>query len=58
MAKHEKFNFTELSQLRSRAEELGTDLHFSEDISILSKPVKVGKAHDAERICSPSHGGM
>ena len=43
MAKHEKFNFTELSQLRSRAEELGTDLRFSEDLSILSRPVKVGK---------------
>ena len=42
MSAHEKFNFTSLDQLREKIDLLGVDLTLSEDLSPLSRPVKVG----------------
>ena len=43
MAAHEKFNFKTLDEVRAKAKELGTDLSFSEDLSPLFQPRKVGR---------------
>lgn len=42
MAAHEKFNFKTLDEVKAKAKELGTDLSFSEDLSVLFQPKKVG----------------
>lgn len=42
MASHEKFNFKSLQELREKAAELGADVQFQEDLSPLSRPVRVG----------------
>lgn len=41
MASHEKFNFHSLDEIRKKAEELGTDLKFQDDISNLFQPKKI-----------------
>lgn len=43
MAAHEKFNFKSLEALKEKVQELGVNVNVSEDLSPLSKPVKVGK---------------
>lgn len=43
MAAHEKFSFNTLDEVKSKAELLGINLRFAEDLSPLRKPVKVGK---------------
>lgn len=42
MSKHEKFAFKELSEIKKRVEELGLEIHFQDDFSPLSKPVRIG----------------
>lgn len=41
MAAFEKFNFKNLAEIRKRVAELGAEIHFSEDLSILAKQVKI-----------------
>jgi len=41
MAKHEKFNFRSVDELRAKLFALGCDIMLSEDTLILSKPVKI-----------------
>ncbi len=43
MASHEKFNFKTLDEVKEKAESLGVNIKFSEDLSLLHKEVKVGK---------------
>jgi 2,4-dienoyl-CoA reductase-like NADH-dependent reductase (Old Yellow Enzyme family) len=42
MAAHEKFNFTSLDEIRKKCGDLGLSLSFSEDLSSLARPVKIG----------------
>lgn len=42
MAPHEKFKFSTLDEIRSKAEQLGADVHFHEDLRVLAEPVPVG----------------
>jgi len=42
MASFEKFNFKSLEEIRRKVEELKVNINFSEDLSPLSKPVKIG----------------
>jgi 2,4-dienoyl-CoA reductase-like NADH-dependent reductase (Old Yellow Enzyme family) len=42
MAKFERFNFTSLEELKLKIEELGLNIKLSEDLSPLSKKVRVG----------------
>ncbi|WP_343084013.1 hypothetical protein [Blautia producta] len=42
MSEHQKFDFTSLEEVRRKAEELGIDMDFSEDLSPLFKARKVG----------------
>lgn len=46
MAKHEEFRFAALDELRAKIQQLNVNISLNEDLSILSKPVKVG-AHFA-----------
>ncbi len=41
VASFEKFNFKSLDEIRSKVKELGVEINFSDDLSILSKPVKI-----------------
>ena len=41
-AKHERFNFKSLQQLRSKITELGVDILLDEDLSPLERPVQIG----------------
>ena len=43
MAAHEKFNFKTLDDVKAKAAQLGADLSFSEDLSALFQPKKVGR---------------
>ena len=40
--KHERFRFKTLDQIRSRADDLGLDLEFDDDLAPLAQPVEVG----------------
>lgn len=42
MAAHEKFNFKSLDEVRAKAQELGAAIDFSEDLTPLFQPRKVG----------------
>jgi 2,4-dienoyl-CoA reductase (NADPH2) len=41
LAKFEKFNFKNLDEIRAKVEQLGVPIHFSDDLTILSQPVKI-----------------
>ena len=43
MAEFQRFNFKSLAEIREKARELGAKLEFSEDLSPLSREVKVGR---------------
>ncbi|MFA6504621.1 MAG: NADH:flavin oxidoreductase [Treponemataceae bacterium] len=43
MADFEKFNFKTLAGIRARAKDVGALIDFSDDLSILGRPVKIGK---------------
>ena len=40
---HERFRFKTLDDLKARIDELGLDLPVSEDLSVLARPVQVGR---------------
>lgn len=41
MSTFQKFNFKNIDEIRNKVEELGANLKFNDDVSILSKPVKI-----------------
>jgi 2,4-dienoyl-CoA reductase-like NADH-dependent reductase (Old Yellow Enzyme family) len=41
LAAFEKFNFQDIQAIRKKVEELGVNIRFSDDLSALSKPVKI-----------------
>ena len=43
MSQHEKFSFKTIDDLRAKTYQLNLNINYSDDIKILSKPVKVGK---------------
>ena len=49
MSKHEKFNFNSLEEIRAKTAELGADISFDEDISVLFQPQKIGNKIAANR---------
>ncbi len=51
MAKHEAFKFADLDALRRKVAELGVDVPLSEDLSPLSRPVKVGAVSAPNAFC-------
>ena len=49
MSEHEKFRFATLGEIREKAEALGTDIRFSEDLGVLSVPVEIHGKKAANR---------
>jgi NADH:flavin oxidoreductases, Old Yellow Enzyme family len=44
LAEFEKFNFKSIEELEAKTKELGVDISYNEDISVLSRKVKINKA--------------
>ena len=43
MSKHEKFSFNSIEEIKEKVKELGVDINFSDDISLMWQPKKIGK---------------
>ncbi len=57
MAEHDRFRFHSLEELQNKIDELGLELPFSDDFSILATPVAYGKKMVPNRLgCHPMEG--